>query len=46
MYGLTVFDQALYVKQYKKDNNNNKEKKRLAMFRKRNVLAGFPSCKT
>jgi hypothetical protein len=26
----------------KKDNNNNKERKRLAMFRKRNVLAGFP----
>jgi hypothetical protein len=26
----------------KKYNNNNKEKKRLAMFRKRNVLAGFP----
>jgi hypothetical protein len=26
----------------KKDNNNNKERKRLAMFRKRNVLADFP----
>jgi hypothetical protein len=26
----------------KKDNSNNKERKRLAMFRKRNVLAGFP----